>query len=169
MGGNATDQGWKIGRSSSMADAWSTTGEILKWLGGGIAGWFLHVAKEQYVRKELRSALYRELANNYSSLLYNCGADCNFDWLRHNLAQHLSFHAYTKVAANPEAFYRIPEHGWFERCFKELQQCTALPPADEDLMEQLTRTTATIEGICPPADTEKFQTLLPKQHATHIK
>jgi hypothetical protein len=103
-----------------MADPWSVASDVLKVVAGGAVGWFLHIGKERFDRKHLRYAMYRELANNYAVLLYNCAPDrCDFDWLRNNLIHELALHAYKKAAANPEAFYRIPEHGWLERSFNE--------------------------------------------------
>lgn len=88
-----------------------------------------------YGRKELRNALYQELANNYAALRHNCGGNADFDWLRDNLRHELSFHAHKKAAGNPEAFYRIPEHGWLERSSKELEKCTKLPSDDKELVK----------------------------------
>jgi hypothetical protein len=153
-----------------MTDAWSVVGDIVKVAGGALAGWFLHAVKERYERRELRHALYRELADNYSGIRYNCVEErFDFDWLRKNLRDQLSFHAYKKASGNPEAFYCITEHGWFERCFKELEKCAALSDDDKELMEQLQRGAATIEGIAPPADTDLFRSMLPRQYAANIK
>jgi hypothetical protein len=66
-------------------------------------------------------------------------------------------------------FYRIPEQGWLERCFKELEKCTALPQDDSELIVQLKRGSGTIESIAPPADAELFRSMLPSHHAANIK
>jgi hypothetical protein len=154
----------------NMPDVWSVAFDVLKVVAGGAVGWFLHIGKERLDRKRLRYAMYRELANNYAALLYNSAQGrCDFDWLRNNFTHELAFHAYKKAAGNPEAFYRIPEHGWLERSFKELQKCTTLPPDDKDLIGQLTLACGTIEGIAPPADAKMFRSMLPNQYAAHIK
>ena len=153
-----------------MDDVWSLAFDTLKVAAGGVAGWLLHIGKEYLYRKDLRYAMYRELVNNYTSVRYNSDpSKCDFGWLRKNLVHELTFHAYKKAGGNPEAFYRIPEHGWIERCFKEMEKCTTLPPDDNELIEQLTRACGTIEGIATPADAEMFRSMLPKQYAAHIK
>jgi hypothetical protein len=151
-----------------QADSLKVAPELLKFVAGVATGWFLHVAKEWHFRKGLRDALYEELADNYSAIRFNVKKS-DFQWLRANLNHELAFHAYHKASGNPEAFYRISEHGWFERCFKELEKCKSLSADDHGLFEQLKTVLGTIESIAPPADTELFRSKLPIHYANEIK
>lgn len=71
---------------------------------GFIIGYGKYRLKERRDNELLREALYQEIANNYEAILYWTSPDrCDFDWLKINIHQEITFFAYEAAGRSSTA------------------------------------------------------------------
>lgn len=130
--------------------------------------------KERRENKLLREGLYQEIANNYEAILHWTHPDrCDFEWLKQNIHQEITFLAYEAAGRSPGGFYRIPEHGWLIGVYRELRKlCTKCENAnDNELKNLLNNAAVMIENgdVRLPATKDTLRSKLRPEYQGKIK
>ncbi len=148
----------------------------MKVLGGAILGfglgWWATILKEGRERKQLRQALYKELANCYEAVHYHLEpARIDYGYLKTKLKNDLSLVAYDAATKNAAALYSYPEHGYFIGCYRELKKLTeiTMDSDDEELIKTLRLTLGMIEDPTNGSVRKNLLKYLPATYHKHVK